>query len=231
MTKFSTERAAFLGAIREFLPIVPGVIPFGIVYGVAATDIGMTPFEGIIMSIFMLAGAAQLVTIELLGRDAALWVILVSATVVNLRFIIYSASLSQYLKPYSLQWRLFLGYLLTDQPYALSIAYFTENPDAPHKQWYHFGHSLMLWTWWVIASAMGLFLGDVIPSEWNLTFAIPLMFLAIAVPAIKDWTYLLAGSVSAIVAVLAVPLPNNTGLLLAVACGLMVGVILGKDES
>ncbi|MGB7339985.1 MAG: AzlC family ABC transporter permease [Phototrophicaceae bacterium] len=231
MTKFTTPRAAFWAGVREFLPIVLGVIPFGIVFGVAATDIGITPLEGIWMSMIMVAGAAQLVTIELLKNDAALWVILLSATIVNLRFVIYSASLTPYFRPYSLWWRLGLGYLLTDQPYALSIAYFAENPDAPHKQWYHLGHSMMLWTSWVISSALGVFLGEFIPLSWGFSFAIPLMFLGIAIPAIKDWTFVAAASVASLVALLAAPLPNNTGLLVAVACGIAVGVLLGDDET
>lgn len=231
MTKYTTPSAAFWAGVREFLPIILGVIPFGIVFGVAATDIGITPIEGIWMSMIMVAGAAQLVTIELLKNDAAIWVILLSATIVNLRFVIYSASLSPYFKQNSLWWRLGLGFLLTDQPYAFSIAYFTEHPDAPHKHWYHLGHSVMLWTSWVISSALGLFLGEIVPVSWGFGFAIPLMFLAIAIPAIKDWTFIVTAIVASLVALIAAPLPNNTGLLVAVACGIVVGVVLGEDET
>jgi len=230
METFKTKQEAFITGIRHFAPIVPGVIPFGLVYGVAATAVGITPLQGIFMSIVVLAGAAQLVAIELLGSGAAAWIIILSATMVNLRFLIYSASLTPYLKPYSLWWRIGLGYFITDQPYALSIAYFTEHPDAPHKQWYQLGHSLMLWFWWIVACAMGLFLGDFIPAEWGLTFAIPLMFIGIAVPAIKNRTFLVAAVVSAIVALFAAPLPNNFGLIIAVACGMTVGVLIGDDE-
>lgn len=226
---FATEQAAFWAGVRAFVPIILGVIPFGIVYGLAATDIGITPLQGIGMSIFMVSGAAQLVSIELLKNDATIWIIILSASIVNLRFIIYSASLTPYLRPYSLWWRLLLGYFITDQPYALSIVYFNEHPDAPHKQWYHFGHSIMLWLSWILSCALGLFVGELIPPEWGFSFAIPLMFLGLAVPAVKDGTYLLAGLVAGVVALFAAPLPNNIGLMIAVVCGILVGVILGEN--
>lgn len=231
MTKYSTKQSAFWAGVRAFLPIILGVIPFGLVYGVAATDIGITPAQGIGMSIFMVSGAAQIVSLELLKNDAAIWIIIISASIVNLRFIIYSASLTPYLRPYSVWWRLLLGYFITDQPYALSITYFNEHPDAPHKQWYHFGHSIMLWVSWILSSALGLFVGAFIPTEWGFGFAIPLMFLGIAVPAIKDWTFLIAGTVAGGVALVTASLPNNIGLIIAVACGMAVGVLLGEDEA
>lgn len=230
MTIYTTKSSAFWAGIRAFIPIILGVIPFGLVYGVASRAVGLTPLQGIGMSVFMVSGAAQLVSLELLKNDAAIWIIMLSAGIVNLRFIIYSASLTSYLRPYSLSWRLFLGYFLTDQPYALSIIYFDEHPDAPHKQWYHLGHSLMLWISWILSSALGLFVGEFIPSDWGFSFAIPLMFLGLAVPAIKDWTFLFAGLVAAGVALIASPLPNNIGLLIALVCGIAVGLIFGDSE-
>ncbi len=225
-----SPQSAFWIGLQQFLPIIPGAVAFGIVYGVAAIDIGISPVEGIFMSMFMLAGASQVVTIELLKTDTAIWLIILSVMIVNLRFVIYSASLTQYLKPYSIWWRMALGYFLTDQPYALSIAYFDENPDAPHKQWFHLGHSVMLWISWVIGSALGLFVGDFIPESFGFGFAIPLMFIAIGVPAIKDWSFLIAAIVASVVALIAAPLPNNLGLLIAVICGMLVGVVIGDEE-
>jgi len=225
-----SPKSAFWIGLQQFLPIVPGAMAFGIVYGVAATDIGIKPVEGILMSMFMVAGASQVVTIELLKTEASIWLIILSVMLVNLRFVIYSASLTRYFKPYSIWWRMALGYFLTDQPYALSIAYFDEHPDAPHKQWFHLGHSVMLWLSWVAGSALGLFVGDFIPESFGFGFAIPLMFIALGVPAIKDRSFLIVAIVASVVALIAAPLPNNLGLLIAVICGMLVGVLIGDDE-
>lgn len=227
---YATPRAAFWAGVRQFIPITLGAIPFGLVFGVAATSIGITPLQGTIMSMFMIAGAAQLAMIELIRNNAAAWVIILSALIVNLRFVIYSASLAPHFQSFSLRWKILDAALITDQPFALSIAYFNEYPDAPHKNWYHFGHSLALWITWVTSSALGLMVGAVIPASWSLGLTIPFMFLGMVIPAIRGRSYLIAAIVSGVIAVLAHGLPNNLGLPLAIFCGIFVGVTLEQFE-
>lgn len=227
---YPTPRTAFWAGVRQFMPITLGAIPFGLVFGVAATEIGITPLQGTVMSMFMIAGAAQLAMVELIKNNAAAWVIILSALIVNLRFVIYSASLAPHFQSFSLRWKLLNAALITDQPFALSIAYFTEHPDAPHKQWFHFGHSITLWITWTASSALGLFVGAVIPQSWSLSLTIPFMFLGMVIPAIRGRSYLIAAIISGVVAVLAHGLPNNLGLPLAIACGIFVGVILENFE-
>jgi len=72
---YSTAKAAFWGGFRAFLPIVLGVVPFGLIYGVAAVESGLSTLEGIGLSIFMFAGAAQLVTVELIKTGTPIWLI------------------------------------------------------------------------------------------------------------------------------------------------------------
>lgn len=228
MKPYQTPRSAFLAALRDFLPATLGIIPFAVVFGVAASEIGISTVEGIVMSGFMFAGAAQLVTVELLKTDALAWVIILSALVVNLRFVIYSASLSTYFKKLPLLHRVVASFFITDQPYALSIAYFTEYPDAPHKFWYYMGHCAALWVIWVICSIIGLVLGPIIPESWSLGFVIPLMFIGLVTPAIKNWSYLIAACVSGVSVIVLQPLPNNLGLMVAIALGIVAGVVSEK---
>ncbi|MGH1364101.1 MAG: AzlC family ABC transporter permease [Calditrichia bacterium] len=230
MKVYTTSRGAFWGGMQAFLPIIPGAIPFGLMYGVAAAEVGIDPILGTAMSIFLLAGAAQLVTVALLKVDAAAWVIILSATIVNIRFVIYSASLSSHFKQFSTTWKVLLGYFVTDQPYVLSIAYFNEYPDSPFKNWYHFGHGAALWLVWVSTSAVGLVVGAIIPANWQLGFAIPLMFIGLLVPMIKSARLLFAGTVAAIVALLAAGLPHNLGLLVAVALGIIAAMLYRGEE-
>lgn len=227
---YLTAQSAFWAGVRQFIPLTLGAIPFGLVFGVAATNIGLTPLEGTVMSMFMVAGAAQLAMLELIKTNAAAWVIILSAFIVNLRFVIYSASLAPYFQSFSLRWKILDAYLITDQPYALSIAYFNEYPDAPHKNWYHFGHGLSLWITWVSSSAVGLLVGAVIPQSWSLSLTIPFMFLGMVIPAIRGRSYLIAAIVSGVIAVSAHGLPNNLGLPTAIFCGIFVGVTLENFE-
>lgn len=230
MKPYTTANSAFWGGVRDFSPVLLGVISFGLIYGVTAADMGFTLVEGVSMSAIMVAGASQLVAIELLRMEAPALIIIFSAAIVNLRFVIYSASLAVHFKQLPHSWRLFLAYFLTDQPYALSIVYYNQYPNAPHKHWYYLGHSVSLWVFWIATSAIGMILGPTIPESWGLGFVIPLMFIGIAVPTIKNGRFLAAGIVAIIVTLVAAPLPNNFGLIIAVACGIATGVLLEQTE-
>lgn len=230
MKPYTTPQTAVLGALRAFIPATLGIIPFGLVFGVSATEIGISPIEGIGMSTIMFAGAAQLAVVELLKVNAAAWVVILSALVINLRFVIYSASLTPHFKSLPLSRKLIAGYLITDQPYAMAIAYFNEYPDAPHKFWYYMGHGIGLWITWVTSSAVGLLIGSVIPQSWSLGLVIPLMFIGLVVPAIKGKSFLVAAMVSGASAVLFQSIPNNLGLMIAIFLGIMAGVIVEKFD-
>ncbi len=230
MKPFQTKQEAFWGGARDFLPIILGVLPFGVVYGLAVNVAGMTLIEGIGMSVLVLGGAAQIVALDLLNTGAAAWIVIISGAIVNIRFVIYSASLAPFFKPFPTRWKILLGYLLTDQPYALSITYFNEYPDAPFKRWYHLGHGLTLWLTWMSASAFGILTGEIIPEDWTLNFAIPLMFIALVAPTVQSRSLLLAGIVSAVVAVMAFDLPSSLGLVVTILAGVVAGMLFDDEK-
>jgi 4-azaleucine resistance transporter AzlC len=230
MAPFSTSTSAFWGGFRAFVPVMLGAIPFGLIYGVSAAESGMTTIEGAGLSAIMIAGAAQLVTIELLKTEAPVWLIVFSVVLINLRFIIYSASLAPHFRSLSSRWKLLLAYPLTDEPYALSISYFNQYPQMLYKHWYYLGSGFALWITWITSSAIGLEIGSIIPKAWSLDFVIPLIFIGLAVPAVKNKALGGSAIVAIVVALIAAPLPNNIGLMLAVVCSIATGVILEKFE-
>jgi 4-azaleucine resistance transporter AzlC len=198
--------------------------------GVISMEGGYTVWQSMAMTIYLFAGVAQLITLQLLMEDAALWVIVLSGLTVNLRHIIYSASISQHLRPYSRGWKLLMSYLLIDQTYALGIAHYERHPEEPHKQWFYFGIGAMAWITWLMAFLAGFFVGALIPDSWDLNFVIPVMFLGILVPAIKGFPYVAAALVAAAIAVLGVDLPHNLGLVIGIVSGIATGAVLGRDS-
>uniref|UniRef100_UPI00374423E2 AzlC family ABC transporter permease n=1 Tax=Salinigranum salinum TaxID=1364937 RepID=UPI00374423E2 len=114
--------------IRAALPLTVGLIPFGLVAGVAAVDAGLSPVAAVGMSVVVFAGAAQLAVVDLLRTDANLVVVVLTGVVVNLRILMYSASIAPYFQRYGSRWKAVLAYFLTDQAYALSIARYTTDP-------------------------------------------------------------------------------------------------------
>ncbi|APZ42331.1 AzlC family ABC transporter permease [Acidihalobacter ferrooxydans] len=222
-----TRRQAFNNGLLAVAPIVTGVIPFGMICGVTAIKAGLSPTEAMGMSFFIFAGASQLAAIQLLAQGALPVVIVFTALVINLRFAMYSASLAPHFQHLPKRWRWPLAYLLTDQAYVMSInRYLGDQADAQtHKHWFYLGVASTLWLVWQPATAAGILLGAAIPASWSLDFAIPLTFMALLVPGLRDSPTLLAALVGGALAVAAADLPFNLGLMLAAVGGVAAGLI------
>lgn len=211
--------------IRDALPLHLGIVPFALVAGIAAIDAGLTPMQAIGTSVIIFAGASQLAALELIGDSAPLVVVVGTAVVINLRMLMYSASIAPYFATYRQRTRAVLAYLLTDQAYALSIAEY-RNEATDREPWqYYFGIAASLWVVWVIGTVAGIGLGASIPDAWGLSFAVPLVFVAILVPAMKGRPQTVAAVVGGGVALLAADLPLNLGLLAGAVAGILAGTL------
>lgn len=216
-------QVALLGAKRT-LPVLIGIVPFGLICGAFGVNTGMPEWASIFFSVAVFAGASQLVVNQLMVDHAATWVILLTGLVINVRMVMYSASLGTHFKNVHPLRKVFLSYILTDQAYALSVARYNEpGGDVIDKPAYYTGAAVMIWFFFVCATALGAFIGAFIPPEWELGFAIPLTFTAVVVPAVKDRPAGLAAIVAAAVALLTYGLPYNLGLIAGAVCGILAG--------
>jgi 4-azaleucine resistance transporter AzlC len=219
--------------VRDELPILVGVIPFGLIYGVLALSSGIPALQAQAMSSIVFAGSAQFITAQLFGHGTPALVIVMTAAVVNLRHLLYSASLAPYLQKLKPAWKWVLGYLLTDEAYALVITRFqrAENPapgaqDCDHKHWYFLGAGLALWTTWQLSTAAGIFIGTQVSASWSLDFTLALTFIALVVPNLKDRPSLGAALAAGVIAVVAYSLPYKLNLVSAALVGILVGMWL-----
>ena len=222
-----SARSQFLAGVRGILPILTGTVPFGMVYGVAAIQAGIPAGLAQAMSAIIFAGSAQFVTTQLIAAGAPGLVLLLTGFVVNLRHMLYSASVAPYLRGASGRWKALLAYLLTDEAYAVAILHF-RSAEQPHRRWFLFGAGLTLWAGWQLSSAAGIFLGAQIPEGWGLDFTITLTFIALLVPALRDRAGIGATLVAGLAAVLALGFPLKLGLLLAAGAGLVAGLALDR---
>jgi predicted branched-subunit amino acid permease len=204
--------------VRAALPLLLGVVPFGLVFGVAAVEAGLTPAQTVGASVVVFAGAAQLAAVDLIGRGAPAWVVVLTAAVINVRMVMYSASLAPRLREFPARLRPLCSYLLTDQAYALTVA--ADDPSV----YTYLGVGGSIWLSWQAATVAGVGLGRGVPPAWGLTFAVPLVFLALLVPAVSDRPRLAAALVGGGVAVLAGGLPLNLGLVAGALAGVAAGV-------
>ncbi len=215
---------AFFDGVRGVAPLLVGIVPFGLILGVAAASATIGTLPAWSTSWIIFAGAAQLVTIELTNAQAAAIVVIVTALVVNLRHTMYSAVLADHFRAFPPAWRFGLPYLMTDQAFAVSITRFAEVDDPGYKRWFFLGAGLCLWLPWQVTTATGALLGTQVPAEWSLDFAIPLVFLVLLIIAVRDRPGLVAAVVGGAVAVAARDVDYHLGLVIAAVSGIAAGV-------
>jgi predicted branched-subunit amino acid permease len=238
----NSPRREFISGVQAELPILVGVVPFGLIYGVLALEAGLPPSAAQAMSSVVFAGSAQFISTQMFAAGAPGLVIAFTVAIVNLRHVLYSASLAPYVLHLRPGWRWLLAYLLTDEAYAVTVTHYARaNPSLgeageraevgvsragwlQNRHWFFLGSGLALWATWQLSTALGIILGAVIPAGWSLDFAVALTFLALLLPFLKDRPSLAAALSAGLVAVLANGLPYKLGLVLAALVGILVGV-------
>ena len=177
------------------------------------------------LSATVFAGASQLATVQLIAEGALPAIVVLTALTINLRMMMYSASLAPHFQHLGARWRAGLAFLLVDQNYALSINRY-QRPDGgfePHGHWYYLGAGALLWVTWQSATAVGVFLGAGIPDDWSLEFAIPLLFMVLLIPSLRDRAHVVAALVGGSVAVAGTGLPLKLGIVAGALCGIAAG--------
>ena len=230
-------RRAFTEGVRALLPILIGVMPFGLIFGVTAAELPVDNVLGWASSFIIFAGASQLAAVDLLADNAAPAVVILTVLVINARHLMYSASLEAHFRDFPVRDKVLLPYLLTDQAYAMSILRFDDaDLDPTYRKWYFLGAGLALWTTWQLSTTVGIVVGDVIPDAWRLEFAVPLVFLALLVPSVRTRPAFVAAAVAAAIAVAGrianggEGLPLNLGLILGALAGVVAGTLADREE-
>ncbi len=224
-----TPLRSFGKGVQVVLPALFGMLPFAMISGIAAVEAGIPAFSALVMSVLVFAGASQLVVLDLMKQHGVPLIMILTGLVMNLRFAMYSAALAPHIRHVAARWKTIFAYLLTDQAFVVSVARFQRGYRAELKGWYYLGAAFSIWLVWQVGAAAGIFLGSQIPASWSLDFAVPLIFLSMLMPSVKDRASKAAAAASAITVVLAAALPLNLGLLAAAACGILVGFLTERS--
>ncbi|TFW25483.1 branched-chain amino acid ABC transporter permease [Massilia arenosa] len=210
--------------LKEGMPTLFGIGAWGLVVGIAMVKTGLTVAQALAMTLLVFAGSAQLASLPLIVAHAPVWVIFLTAVVVNLRFVIFSALLAPHFSHLPWRQRLALGYVAGDMTVALFLQRFPSEERARGKLSYLKGLLYPNWAAWQIGSIAGIFLGAVVPPEWGLGFAGTLAIICIMVPLMAGRPALVGVLVSLAVSVLAYKLPYKLGLLSAVIVGMIAAL-------
>jgi 4-azaleucine resistance transporter AzlC len=214
-----------LGA-KQIAPLLIGAVPFGMSTGLYSVESGFSVFESFMMSVFIFAGASQVATVSLLSTDAPFWIVIATAALINLRFLIYSATVSPFIHKASVSLRTFMAYAMTDHAFIITTR---EKYIGQDRASYFLGASILVWIVWQTSFLLGSLFGKVIPDSWSLEFSLPLVFLFFTVPLLKSKENVIAASVAALSAIIFVPLlPIQSGLIVSILCGAFAGIAAKK---
>jgi 4-azaleucine resistance transporter AzlC len=214
--------------LRDTLPFMFGSIPFGVIFGTLATGEGLSPLATMAMSLFVFSGSAQFIAILLLGGGSGLWVVWFATFVLNLRHLLYAATLVDHVRHLSQAWRFPLAAFLTDETFAVMERRYRTQGGGQNAHWYYITSCIGMYLNWQTWTFLGITVGQQFPDiqNWGLEFAMVVTFIGIVVPLLTSAPYWAAAITAGLVAVIANPLPYKLGLMLAALAGIVVGVLL-----
>lgn len=216
--------------MRDMARVMPGLMTWGLVTGVAMAKSGLPISIALLMSLSVFAASAQLSAVPLMLAGAPIWVVWLTALCVNLRFVIFSAQMREHMMCLPLRWRLVAGYMTADVTYVMSVHRYGGKAPASNEHIeplaYFVGLAVVNWAGWNIASLCGVLFAAWVPTSWGLGFAGTLALLGLLVTLAKDrqmlWTAGLAGSA----AVAAFALPFRLYIVVAVAAAVAAGLLM-----
>ncbi|MFI5271837.1 MAG: AzlC family ABC transporter permease [Ktedonobacterales bacterium] len=221
----TTRIGAALRGARGTLPLLPGTVPFGLIYGVAARSAHVPAWLTQAMSVVVFAGSAQFAVVQLVAVGAPAVVLVVTASILNLRHVLYSASLAPELRGTSARWKALLAYLLTDEMYGVVSTRLRSGQVTGRLPWYALGAGLTLWGCWQASTLAGILAGGEVPASWSLDFTATLTFIALVVPLLRDWPSGVSAAAATIAAAALLHAPLKLGLVAAMLVGVAAGLV------
>ncbi len=247
LTPYSRLWEALSGA-RTVFPLIVGAMPFGIIFGTLAQQSGLSFWGAMAFSLFVFAGSAQFVAVGLVAAGTAIPLIIFTTFVVNLRHMLYSASLVPYVRGLNAGWKVAIAFFLTDEAFAASIDRYQQPDTSDYKHWHYISAAVVMYSNWALFTWLGLTLGSLIPNAaaWGLDFAMVATFIGMVVPYITRWPsddgvrflrkalpspMVITVIVAGIVAAFAYPLPYQLGIMVAAVAGVMAGMLSDRCGS
>ena len=218
----------FIKGILDILPLMIPVVPFGIIYGVIGVEIGFSPMEVFAMSFVIFAGSSQIAFAQLFAAGASPLVMISSVAVINSRHILYGAVLAKYLGKLRLTWKILLSYLMADQAFSVSSAYFKKNIKNKNVHFHMLGSGLTLWSLWQLSTLIGIVLGNIVPAQLGLEFAIPLTFFSLILSELRKLDHVIIILISGICSVLTYNFPFKIYIIFSAIFSLAISIMINK---
>lgn len=224
----------FKTAMQDVLPTTFGYLGIGIAFGIIGQASGLSIFLIGLISLITYAGSAQFVLVSMLLAHAPLASIVLAIFLVNSRMFIMSLSVAPYFKKESLLKNLWLGTLLTDESFALSMNKLNYTQNQLSFTWFNTANIVAYLTWF-IASIIGGLVGNFIPNPQSLElqFAIVAMFIGLLYLQVesdqklsKKLQLTVIGLVLILMYIGLIFLPSNILIIIVTLIGCSLGVVI-----
>jgi 4-azaleucine resistance transporter AzlC len=183
----------FMRGLRLGLPVFLGYVPIGAAYGIVATTVGFSFGQAIASSAFPFAGAGQFIAANLIKGGAGAVAVILATGVINLRHLLFGASLAPYLHETPRALQVPLAFTMTDETFGVNV---TDLQAGKADDYSMLGVGVVSWTGWTLGTALGAgaatLIGD--PTRWGVDFAMAAMFTALLVAQITGRKHAAAGA-------------------------------------
>jgi 4-azaleucine resistance transporter AzlC len=209
--------------------LAPGVVAFGLFYGLVARQVGFTPWEALAMSVIVHAGSAQFTALGM-WHTAGVVPIVLTTLVVNLRHLLMGASVAPYLRSLPARWKALLALWMSDESYALAITAYRQGKG---NRYYFLGANVGIYLAWPLSGLAGALLGGAIPdpARYGLDLVFPLAFLGLLTTFLEERADLVVALVAATLSLVGtVLLPGPWTMIVAGLLGSGLGLLLERDR-
>ena len=220
------KRALFWQGMMAMMPLSIAVIPWGLLAGSMAMNTGLSVAQAIAMSAVIFAGAAQLVSLGLVMAGASFATIVVTVFFLTAQHFIYALTLRGDIAKHKLLTRVGLGFLLTDELFALAAR--PEQRQVP----YLFGAGLCFYLFWVVASIAGIVLASMVPNlqQYHLDFSIVAIFIPIIVILLKNRAAIAGLVVTTVCVLMMKHLQLEGAMIVSGMAGMLVAALIERQK-
>ncbi|MDI5920902.1 AzlC family ABC transporter permease [Halomonas sp. LR5S13] len=228
MTRADTSRPTLghlVDGFRRMAPLSLFVIVFGLAFGVAALQQGLSAAETLLMSGLVFAGAAQFATLELWGDTIPLLPLVAITLAINARHLLMGAAFYPHLRDLPSGRRYASLILLSDANWAMAMT----GETTAARLGILVGGGLALWSTWMLGTGLGVAFGSGIsePDRFGLDAIMGCFLLAMLVGDKRDLGVLLPWGAAALAALAAmVWLPPHAHVIVGALAGGVVGLLL-----
>lgn len=225
-----SKRKTIWRGVSAIMPLCIGDFPFSFIVGALSVSMGMSIWQSTAWSCIVIAGSAQMLALNMIKSGAGLGIIIFTTFIINLRHVLYSASMAEKVRNASLLKKCGLSYALTDEVYATTVKEMENKKED--KYLFYFSVMLTFWACWVFANFLGAVIGSSFPhiQQYGLDFAMVAAFIAIVVPQVKSQACTVAALVASVSGVLLVILPCSLGIVISSLLGVLAGTCIDLAE-